>query len=300
MIGRRSQSLVDEHVEALRGQDAFVCPYMRGGPLIGALAFGHLGKHDEARRLAALVELSPDEPGLPEALLARVRVATGDAAGGAELARRLLATGREASFEENEHESLALVEALLALEDWDGLRSFLPDARRRSAGLPILEPICDRAEAMADAADGDTAAAVALLQGASSWFERHGVRYEHVRTQALLAGVLPDGADILADAIETAESLFGDSTTAHDVVTPTRPAPDALSALTSRELEVLRLVAAGQSNVEIGATLFLSLRTVERHLSNVYLKLGLSGRTARVTAVAALAQREPPTTLPRT
>jgi ATP/maltotriose-dependent transcriptional regulator MalT len=61
---------------------------------------------------------------------------------------------------------------------------------------------------------------------------------------------------------------------------------DAL--LSSRELEVLRLVAVGRDNVEIAAELHLSTRTVERHLQNVYGKLGLQGRSARIAAAARL------------
>lgn len=61
--------------------------------------------------------------------------------------------------------------------------------------------------------------------------------------------------------------------------------PDDLSP---RELEVVRLAAGGLSNEEIAGSLVVSLRTVERHLQNVYAKLGLSGRSARAGAVARL------------
>lgn len=56
--------------------------------------------------------------------------------------------------------------------------------------------------------------------------------------------------------------------------------------LSPREQEVLRLVARGDSNDDIARALFLSVRTVERHVANVYTKLGLSGRTARAAATA--------------
>ena len=53
-----------------------------------------------------------------------------------------------------------------------------------------------------------------------------------------------------------------------------------------REHEVLELVAAGMSNEQIAERLFLSTRTVERHLSNIYAKLRLSGKSARAAAAA--------------
>ena len=64
------------------------------------------------------------------------------------------------------------------------------------------------------------------------------------------------------------------------------PPPDDFSELTERELDVLALVADGLSNETIAARLFLSVRTVERHTSNIYTKLGLSGKAARAGAAA--------------
>ena len=67
--------------------------------------------------------------------------------------------------------------------------------------------------------------------------------------------------------------------------------PGALAALSPRELDILGLAAQGHDNDAIAAKLVLSVRTVERHLQNVYAKLGLQGRTARAAAVGKLLSR---------
>ena len=59
----------------------------------------------------------------------------------------------------------------------------------------------------------------------------------------------------------------------------------APAGLSRRESEVLRLIAAGRTNREIAEALFLSVRTVERHITNVYAKIGARGR-ADATAFA--------------
>ncbi|HET9520783.1 MAG TPA: AAA family ATPase [Candidatus Limnocylindrales bacterium] len=287
-------ALVEESLVAVRGANVFNCPYMRSGPLIGALIAAHLGDFDRARDLLGQVELDDEDPGLPEALHARVLIATGEAARGTAEARRLIDRGRLASLEENEHEAVALLEGLHATGDWEGIRAFLPDARRRSASFAILGPACDHAEAMVAIADGDTDAAIDALRRALGGFERLGVPFEIARTKALLAQALPDGDAMLTEAIATAESLFDAATSAP--VTPAAPAPahDASPAstvirdalLTEREREVLALVGEGISNQAIAERLVLSPRTVERHVSNIYLKLGLEGRSSRAAAAS--------------
>ena len=64
-----------------------------------------------------------------------------------------------------------------------------------------------------------------------------------------------------------------------DLLTRHAPFIDA-HGLTARELQVLRLVAAGDTNKAIAAELVLSERTVDRHVSNIFTKLGVSSRTA--------------------
>jgi DNA-binding NarL/FixJ family response regulator len=61
-------------------------------------------------------------------------------------------------------------------------------------------------------------------------------------------------------------------------------APSLPHGLTTREAEVLRLLAGGLSNQEIATALVLSVRTVERHIEAIYGKTGIHGRTARAAA----------------
>jgi DNA-binding NarL/FixJ family response regulator len=63
---------------------------------------------------------------------------------------------------------------------------------------------------------------------------------------------------------------------------------DGAATLTPREREVLRLIARGRSNGEIGGELFISTKTASVHVSNILAKLGVSTRTE----AAALALRE--------
>jgi len=63
-------------------------------------------------------------------------------------------------------------------------------------------------------------------------------------------------------------------------------AADMIYEFTGRELEILRLIAEGKSNEEMAEQLFLSVRTVEKHISNLYQKMGVSGKSARAFIVS--------------
>lgn len=64
---------------------------------------------------------------------------------------------------------------------------------------------------------------------------------------------------------------------------PARP----LALLTQRELQVAELVADGQTNRQIGGELFLSVKTVERHLARIFSKLDISARAKLAAMVAS-------------
>jgi DNA-binding NarL/FixJ family response regulator len=84
--------------------------------------------------------------------------------------------------------------------------------------------------------------------------------------------------------LDAARWVFQDLGATHDlarVQVLTRIAPArAAAGLTERELQVLRLAAAGRTNHAIATELFLSEHTVRRHLQNIFSKLGVSSRAA--------------------
>jgi pimeloyl-ACP methyl ester carboxylesterase/DNA-binding CsgD family transcriptional regulator len=125
----------------------------------------------------------------------------------------------------------------------------------------------------------------------------HAMTFENA---TMVAAVVPDARVVPLDsqnhillAGEPAWAQFIDEVRAF--LEPDRRAMSAserdrrpIESLSARELEVLRTAADGQANADIAATLGLSIRTVERHLSNAYGKLGLTGTAARGAAVAEL------------
>jgi DNA-binding NarL/FixJ family response regulator len=95
-----------------------------------------------------------------------------------------------------------------------------------------------------------------------------------------------DGAAMELDAARWVFDQLGAGPDLARVTELARPAPGSPPApLTAREAEVVRLVARGRTNREVAAELFISDKTVARHLSNIFAKLGLSSRAA-VTAWA--------------
>ncbi|MEN0103809.1 MAG: response regulator transcription factor [Curtobacterium sp.] len=96
-------------------------------------------------------------------------------------------------------------------------------------------------------------------------------------------------SEILAGVRATArgETALAPSAAAALVRRATGAVP-TVPSLTPRELDVLRLVAQGQSNPAIGRTLFLSETTVKTHLGHVFEKLGVGDRTRAVTRAMEL------------
>ncbi len=136
-------------------------------------------------------------------------------------------------------------------------------------------------------ADEDPAASVVLQQAVESWHGL-GVPYEEATVRTLLGQALRTagdeaGASASFDAAARLFDQIGAGLNAHEALADSKSALPA--GLTEREAEVLRLVAGGLTNNEIATELFLSPKTVSRHLSNIFRKIGVSSR-ASATAFA--------------
>jgi DNA-binding NarL/FixJ family response regulator len=155
-----------------------------------------------------------------------------------------------------------------------------------STGARILGAMAAQARGAVELAKGDARIALASLRRALDvWLEAE-MPYAAARVRTLAAlGCRAlgdeDGAQLELDAARTTFQLLG---AGPDVATieslAERLPPGRRHCLTARELQVLRLVAAGKTNRAIAAELRLSEKTVDRHVSNILAKLDVPSRTA--------------------
>ena len=154
---------------------------------------------------------------------------------------------------------------------------------------PYLNALAAHAAGAVALAEGDPRAALTALRQALRGWRDVEAPYEAARAR-LLIGVacreLGDGAsaELEFDAARAALSQLGATSDLESLarLTGSGPVPGALSR---REREVLALVAEGKTNRAIAAELFISDKTVARHVSNIFTKLSLSSR-AEATAHA--------------
>jgi DNA-binding CsgD family transcriptional regulator len=147
--------------------------------------------------------------------------------------------------------------------------------------------------AIALAEDRPTDALVHLRDAVNGWREL-GVPYEAAMVGVRIAEACrrlgdEDGVRMELDAALATFNRLGarpDADRAHKLL-PDRL--DGASGLSARETEVLRLIVDGRTNAEIAAELYLSERTVHRHVSNILTKLGVRSRTA--AAILAVQNR---------
>ena len=134
-------------------------------------------------------------------------------------------------------------------------------------------------------ANGMVEAALCSLRDAFDFLQRAEAPYHAARAREL-AGLAcrslgdEDGAALELEAAAAAYRKLGATPDLARLVSAEGAAPNRSYGLTKRELQVLQVVAAGDTNKAIAAQLFLSERTIERHLSNIFTKLDLSTRAA--------------------
>jgi DNA-binding CsgD family transcriptional regulator len=227
----------------------------------------------------------------PQPGLALLRLAEGNTPAAAAAIRRALAETAEPMLRAGLLP--AFVEIMLAARQ-------LEDARRGQCELDRLAEgyrggmmralVAHTRGAVALAEDDVTGALLALREAVALWQEL-GARYESARARELVGLACRQLGD--ADAgemeLESAGEVFRQLGAAADAVRIAELIPrtrrEAMAGLTGRELEIVRLVATGRTNRAIAEELVISEKTVARHLSNVFAKLGVSARSA-VTAFA--------------
>ena len=234
-----------------------------------------LGRFDAAEEQFSLASRLGEDP---QPGLARLRLARGSVQAAAAMVRRSLAETRQPG--KRIQVLAAATEILLAVGETEAAGAAADELRDIAAvnRSPMVVALGQHAQASVCLARGAHAEALPLLRDALGTWVRSRAPYEEARTRALLA----DACRALGDResadreVDAARSIFEELGAMPDLARLT--GSDEL--LSPRELEVLRLVATGATNRAIAETLVLSERTVDRHVSNIFGKLGVSSRAA--------------------
>jgi DNA-binding CsgD family transcriptional regulator len=182
----------------------------------------------------------------------------------------------------------AHVEIALAAGDLPGARAAADELSQVAddLGAPLLHATAAQAQGAVLLHQDEARAALGVLRKAWRTWQQLDAPHDAARTRVLMGLGLralgdPDGAEMELDA---ARWVFENLGAAPDLAWVERlsrtAAPRAAGGLTAREVEVLGLVATGKTNRAIAADLFLSEKTVARHVSNIFTKLGVSSRSA--------------------
>jgi ATP/maltotriose-dependent transcriptional regulator MalT len=186
----------------------------------------------------------------------------------------------------------AFVEIMIAAGHVDEARGasdeFSELAARR--GAPALDAAAAYARGTVLFAGGEPHQALQALRRAWVAWNEIGAPYEAARVRVSIGLACRELSDLDSARMEweAARRVFDEVGARPDLARLDAlmdPSPPLPGGLTPREIEVLRLVAAGKTNRQIAAVLVISERTVDRHMSNILTKLGSSNR-AGVTAYA--------------
>jgi ATP/maltotriose-dependent transcriptional regulator MalT len=182
----------------------------------------------------------------------------------------------------------AQVEIMLAVGDLAAARDTADELAgiAERYGTPALHAMAGHAHGAVLLAEGDARAAVVELRGAWQVWRELEAPYEAARARVLVGlGCRALGDEETATLeLDAARSVFAQLGAAPDLARLEALAHQEAAwkahGLTARELQVLRLVAAGKTNHAIATDLVLAEKTVDRHVSNIYTKLGVSSRAA--------------------
>lgn len=177
----------------------------------------------------------------------------------------------------------AVVDIMIAIGDLESARTGVVELEDIAGHLkaPILNALASQARGAVLLAEGDPRAALQPLRRAASIWRELDAPYDGARVRVLVARAcraLGD-SDTAAMELEAARTVFKELGALPDL-TAIDPRPKDVSGLSAREVEVLRLLAAGKSNRAIASHLVISEKTVARHVSNIFTKLDLSSRAA--------------------
>ena len=181
----------------------------------------------------------------------------------------------------------AAVEILLAADDLEAARAASAELSHiaHAFGAPLLAAAAAHAAGAVRLRDGDVeAASTSLRQACETWRELE-MPYEEAQTSLLLAAVCEkrgdrDGRRLEIDAARRIfTQLRAEPGLARIAEQSERDSQSPIGRLSEREAQVLRLLAAGKTNRAIADQLFISDKTVARHVSNIFDKLGVSSRT---------------------
>ena len=198
----------------------------------------------------------------------------------------------------------ARVQIAVAAEDLDTAADAVAELERIAAAFesPVLSAAAASSRGRLLLAQGDASAACATLREALQRWQQLEVPYEVATVRLLLGQACRSCGDedaasrSLASAAAIFERLGAALDSGH--IRDLTLSSSLPAGLTPREAEVLSLVASGRTNKEIAASLILSERTIARHLSNIFTKVGVSSRTAAAAFAYEndLAQPTPTTT----
>jgi DNA-binding CsgD family transcriptional regulator len=221
------------------------------------------------------------QPGLALLLLAR-----GDIDAAAQAARRVLITTTDRL--RRARVLPGCIEILLATGELEQPREACSELEGIAMflGMETLHAAAAHARGAVRLAEGDARGALPCLRRAAELWQRVGAPYGVARARVLLGQACRDFGDRAGAELELAagRAVFERLGAVLDLrsleASSDSPPPGPSHRLTEREREVLRLVAAGKTNKHIAAALFLSEKTIERHVSNVFSKLGVPSRAA--------------------